>query len=144
MANYHIGERASSGDVNFGAIFIEAACGGQMLERQLRSLCFQQFQSLEEVLVCPLFLLELPNSASYQKLASSSQGTMPLTRSSNFASPTIRFNANDRLGTDAPVARGLKNLPHIEPGNLLRNGQISRIDATTLELAQFDLWRLLV
>lgn len=40
-----------------------------MLEGEVRALSFQELETLHEVLVCPLFLLELSNSASYQKLA---------------------------------------------------------------------------
>lgn len=138
---YHVGEGAASGDVDLGAIFVKAACGGEVLECQFWALRFEQFESFEEVLIGPLFFLELPNSASYQQLASSSPGTTPPARSSDFARPTIRSHANARLGTDAPAARGLKNPPHTAPKNLLRSSRTSQRGAIREERGRFGPWR---
>ena len=92
-----------------------------MLESELRPLRFHEFESFHEVLIRPLFFLELPNPASYQKLASSSPAPESGEDQENCQNPKNHSRTISNPCSSGEQIQDSKSPPNIEPRNEQRS-----------------------
>mgnify|MGYP000977470614 CR=1 FL=1 len=101
--------------VVFGVVLVVAFGGGEVLESELRPLRFHEFESFHEVLIRPLFFLELPNPASYQKLASSSPAPENGEDQANCLNPKNHSRTTSDPCSSGEQSQDSRSPPHIEP-----------------------------
>jgi hypothetical protein len=95
-----------------------------MFEGHIGVVRFQMFESLLVMFVGPLLLLQLSNSASYQKLAFKIRGTVLRGILSDYPGSTTRFPLTSGPCSNGVRGRDWRSLPRTVQGRWLRNSRI--------------------
>ncbi len=111
-----------------------------MFECDVGFMGFKELEPLHKVLIGPLFLLELSNSASYQILAFNSPvRVLPMTLE-DYPHREIQFQIFGFIYSIDGKVRDWQSLTHTGQGKSLKNIRIFHKFSSLLRKLQLDLW----